>query len=99
MEGTDLDPDMSDHPVESPRLPSLWGHRDFIPLGTFVGGILGSRIGLRPTLWVSAVIGLVAFLAPLLSDVRRLREMPTLEEPAGPFLAPLRPELPSRSSP
>lgn len=59
----------------------VWGT---IPLGTFVGGILGSRVGLRPTLWLSAAIGLVAFLAPLLSDVRRLTDMPPLDEQALP---------------
>jgi MFS family permease len=53
----------------------VWGT---IPLGSFVGGILGSRIGLRPTLWVSAGFAVVAFLFPLLSPVRRLHEMPTL---------------------
>jgi MFS family permease len=53
----------------------VWGT---IPLGSFFGGILGSRIGLRPTLWVSAGFALVAFVFPLLSPVRRLREMPTL---------------------
>jgi MFS family permease len=53
----------------------VWGT---IPLGSFVGGILGSRIGLRPTLWVSAGFAVVAFLFPLLSPVRRLHEMPSL---------------------
>lgn len=52
----------------------VWGT---IPLGAFVGGILGSRIGLRATLWVAAVTSLVAFLPPLLSPVRRLIEMPS----------------------
>jgi MFS family permease len=53
----------------------VWGT---IPLGSFVGGILGSQIGLRPTLWVSAGFAVVAFLFPLLSPVRRLHEMPSL---------------------
>jgi MFS family permease len=53
----------------------VWGT---IPLGSFVGGILGSRIGLRPALWVSAGFAVVAFLFPLLSPVRRLHEMPSL---------------------
>jgi MFS family permease len=56
---------------------AVWGT---IPLGTFFGGLLGGRIGLRPTLWLSAVCGLVAFLPPLLSDVGRLTEMPALAE-------------------
>jgi MFS family permease len=53
----------------------VWGT---IPLGSFVGGILGSRIGLRQTLWVSAGLAVVAFVFPLLSPVRRLHEMPTM---------------------
>jgi MFS family permease len=56
---------------------AVWGT---IPLGTFLGGILGGRLGLRPTLWLSAATGLIAFLPPLLSDVRRLNEMPALDE-------------------
>lgn len=56
---------------------AVWGT---IPLGAFLGGILGGRIGLRPTLWLSAATGLIAFLPPLLSDVRRLTEMPVLAE-------------------
>jgi MFS family permease len=53
----------------------VWGT---IPLGSFAGGILGGQIGLRPTLWLSAAGGLVAFLPPLVSPVRNLIEMPTL---------------------
>ena len=51
----------------------VWG---VIPIGTFVGGVLGSRIGLRPTLWIAAAGQLLAFLPPLLSPVRRLRSLP-----------------------
>lgn len=66
----------------------VWGT---IPLGAFIGGILGSRIGLRPTLWVAAATSLVGFLPPLLSPVRRLIEMPTLPavSPAPPPPGPL----------
>jgi MFS family permease len=56
----------------------VWGT---MPIGGFVGGILGGTIGLRPTLWVAAIGGLFPFLPPLLSPVRKLREMPT-EGPA-----------------
>jgi predicted MFS family arabinose efflux permease len=51
----------------------VWG---VIPIGTFVGGVLGSRIGLRPTLWIAAAGQLLAFLPPLLSPVRQLRSLP-----------------------
>jgi MFS family permease len=55
---------------------AVWGT---IPLGSFIGGILGGRIGLRPTLWVATAVSLVAFLPPLLSPVRKLIEMPSLD--------------------
>ena len=58
----------------------VWGT---IPIGSFVGGILGSRIGLRPTLWIGAIGQLVAFVPPLLSPVRRQRSMPELEPEAA----------------
>jgi len=48
----------------------VWGT---IPLGSLLGGAMGTTLGLRTTLWVAAGTGLVAFLAPLLSPVRRLR--------------------------
>jgi MFS family permease len=63
----------------------VWGT---IPLGAFLGGMLGEGIGLRATLWLAAAGGVVAFVPPLLSPVRRLGQMPTLEEapttPVGP---------------
>ncbi len=56
----------------------VWGT---IPIGSFVGGILGGTIGLRPTLWVAAVGSLLAFLPPFFSLVRTLERIP--EMPAG----------------
>jgi predicted MFS family arabinose efflux permease len=51
------------------------------PLGTSIGGILGSTIGLRPTLWI-ATVGALAGLGWLLpSPIRTLRELPR-ETPA-----------------
>jgi MFS family permease len=63
----------------------VWGT---IPLGAFVGGVLGEAIGLRPTLWLAAAAGVVAFLPPVLSPVRRLGQMPTLEEVATSTVGP-----------
>ncbi len=51
----------------------VWGT---MPIGSLAGGILGNRIGLRPTLWVAAVGGLLSFLPPLLSPVRSLQRIP-----------------------
>jgi MFS family permease len=67
----------------------VWGT---MPIGAFVGGILGGTIGLRPTLWVAAIGGLFPFLPPLLSPVRKLKEIPVADQaedsaPAGVVLA------------
>jgi MFS family permease len=46
------------------------------PIGTFAGGLLGSTIGLRPTLWIATVgaLGGVLFLLP--SSLMTMRELP-----------------------
>jgi len=49
------------------------------PLGSLLGGLLGSTIGLRPTLWIAAAGGVCAVLFLLPSPAPRLRELP---EPA-----------------
>lgn len=46
------------------------------PLGALAGGVLGTAIGLRPTLWVAAVGGLAGVLFLLSSPIPRLRELP-----------------------
>ena len=51
----------------------VWGG---IPLGNLVGGFLGGIIGLYPTLVVSAIGSLTAFLPVVLSEVRKLKTMP-----------------------
>ena len=50
------------------------------PLGALLGGLLGSTIGLRPTLWIAAVGGICGVLFLLPSPAPRLRELP---EPAA----------------
>jgi len=57
----------------------VWGT---LPLGGLVGGLLGQHLGVRETLWVAAIGGLLPFLAPFLSPLRRMRELPTEPEPA-----------------
>jgi len=55
----------------------VWG---MMPLGALLGGFLGAQIGLRPTLTVSVIGGLLAPLWVLFSPVRSLRTQPV---PAG----------------
>lgn len=62
----------------------VWGT---LPLGGFIGGVLGSTIGLRPTLWVAAVGQAVAFLWLLPSPIPSMREMPQPID--GPGMEPI----------
>ncbi len=50
----------------------VWGT---IPLGAFTGGLLGSWLGLRAALWISAGGGMLALIPPLLSPVPRIRSI------------------------
>ena len=54
----------------------VWGT---LPIGALAGGALGGAIGLRQTLWVAAVGGLLAFVPPLFSPVRSLASIPEEE--------------------
>jgi predicted MFS family arabinose efflux permease len=51
----------------------VWGT---IPIGSLIGGFLGEQIGLRETMLVGALGGLLAGLWVLFSPVRALREQP-----------------------
>ena len=50
-------------------------------VGSLVGGLLGSTIGLRPTLWIGAAGALLGALMLLPTPVARLRELPETAEP------------------
>jgi MFS family permease len=50
-----------------------WGIR---PLGSLLGGALGSALGLRPALWVSSVAALAGVLWLLPSPIPALRDLP-----------------------
>jgi len=56
----------------------VWGT---MPLGALLGGVLGSTIGVRETLLVVAVGEALAFLPVFLSPLRRMRELPSYEDP------------------
>ncbi|MEY9942479.1 MFS transporter [Streptacidiphilus sp. MAP5-3] len=55
----------------------VWGT---MPFGAFLGGVLGTAIGVRDTLFVAAVGGSATFLAVFLSPLRGMRELPTYDE-------------------
>jgi MFS family permease len=65
----------------------VWGT---MPLGGVLGGVLGSAIGVRETLFVTAAGGSLAFLPVFLSPLRRMRELPSYEDP-GPVPTGRRP--------
>lgn len=51
----------------------VWGP---MPIGAFVGGVLGQQLGLVPTLWIFAGIASAAALPVLLSPLRGMRDLP-----------------------
>ncbi|MER5203945.1 MFS transporter [Streptomyces sp. NPDC002825] len=51
----------------------------FRPLGALVGGLLGTAVGLRPTLWIATAGAVLAVLWLLPSPVPRMRELPVKE--------------------
>jgi MFS family permease len=55
----------------------VWGT---MPLGGVIGGVLGSLIGVRETLLVAAIGGVVPVVPLLLSPLRHLRELPSITE-------------------
>ena len=64
----------------------MWGT---IPLGTLLGGALGSTIGLRETLWIGTIGASFTILPVLLSPVRTLFAVPDgPEEPQEAVLEP-----------
>ncbi len=56
----------------------VWG---VIPLGALAGGALGSAIGLRPTIVVGAIGGLLAVVSLVLSPVRSIVRVPDSDQP------------------
>lgn len=54
----------------------VWGT---IPLGSLIGGVLASTIGLRPAIWVAAVGASTGILPVVLSQARSLVDMPREE--------------------
>jgi predicted MFS family arabinose efflux permease len=51
----------------------VWGA---IPLGNFLGGVLGSSVGIVYTFWIGGFIALLGCIAMWLSPIGRLRRFP-----------------------
>jgi len=51
----------------------VWGA---IPLGNFLGGVLGSTVGVVYTFWIGGAIALLGCVAMALSPIGRLRVFP-----------------------
>ncbi len=63
----------------------VWGS---IPIGAFVGALIGGQFGALTALWVSVAGQLVAALPVLFSPLRRMRDLPReLDQHAGPSAA------------
>ena len=55
----------------------VWGT---MPAGSLLGGVLGTAIGVRETLFVAAAGGSLTFLPVFLSPLRRMRQLPSYAE-------------------
>ena len=51
------------------------------PIGSLIGGFLGTAIGLRPTLWIAVIGAIAGFLWLLPSPIPKMRELPESAEP------------------
>lgn len=58
----------------------VWG---VVPLGSLLGGWLGSSFGVRPTLWVAVAGTVLAALPVVLSPLLRMRDLPTPDHAAA----------------
>src|SRR5438046_1299675 len=60
----------------------VWGT---IPVGSLIGAGLSEVIGVRPTIWISAILGLFAFLPVFFSQVGSIQTIPpdARNEPAA----------------
>jgi hypothetical protein len=54
----------------------VWG---VLPIGALIGGVLGTTIGLRPTLWIGAIGEAVAGFWLVASPMRSMRDFPEIE--------------------
>ena len=55
----------------------VWGT---IPLGSLLGGVIASQLGLKAAIWIGAIGATVAFVPVLLSPFRSLKVVTPLVE-------------------
>jgi MFS family permease len=58
----------------------VWGT---IPIGSLIGAALSEVVGVRTTVWISALLSFLAFLPVLFSSVRHVQTIPTDEPERG----------------
>ena len=63
----------------------VWGT---LPVGSLLGGTLGTVIGIRPALWVAAAGSSAAGLWVFFSPLRGMRDVPARARPRPPVLTP-----------
>jgi predicted MFS family arabinose efflux permease len=52
----------------------VWG---VLPIGALIGGVLGTALGLRTTLWIGAIGEVLSIVWLLVSPMRTMRDFPT----------------------
>ena len=63
----------------------VWGA---LPVGSLLGGIIGSHLGLRTALWIGAVGQLTSALPVVIGPLRKLKAMPAITDEAASAAAP-----------
>jgi len=51
----------------------VWGT---MPIGSIIGGLLATVIGVHQTIWIAAILGFTPAIWPFLSPIRKVRVMP-----------------------
>jgi MFS family permease len=69
-----------DHLLGRVNATGRWLAWGTIPFGALVGGILGTAIGLRETIAISSIGGIVAVALMAVSPLRSLRDIPSLAD-------------------
>jgi len=57
-----------------------WGA---MPLGALLGGLVGTWLGLRPTLWIAVIGSYTAVAWVFFSPLRHMRDVPAHTEPVA----------------